>query len=379
MPSPPTTDDAPIEFMPGKQSLQISSRRSEPRLTLDQERFNFLIGQIAAARKARDEWEATVSRFRQEQSQKLQPLRANLTSVCKESVYALDRLIEQPGFSRADRAALRELLCGTAEALLEANGYDAELKDLYDKHSAVDFDRAKQDELQRLKTEAEAFTGFDLGDDEAIRSEDDLVQRMYEEMAAREAAAEERRNEKTQRQRKSAAQRRSEDNAQQARQSLREIYRKLASAVHPDRESDPARREEKNALMQKINQAYAANDLLTLFETQMQLEQIDADHIGKVSAQRLRQYNKLLAEQLASVKANLKDLKTGFCMDHGMEPDAGLSFHKFNLFITRQARRLRAEIAQQQQFLRVLADKASVKRWLKQQRQFARGLDLSDD
>jgi hypothetical protein len=365
--------------MSGKHSLQTSSRVSHAPLTPEQQRFHFLTAQIEKARKSRAEWDTSILKFRQDHALKLHPLRASLAAVCRDSVFALDRLVDQPGWSRADRAALRDMLCGAADALLETNGADAELKALFDKHSKTNFDSAKQEELQRLKAQAEELTGFKLGDDEGIYSEADLVQRMYEEMAAREAADEARQNAKAQRQRKSAAQKRSEENAQLAKQSIRDIYRKLASAVHPDREPDPQRREEKNALMQKINQAYAANDLFTLFETQMQIEQLDASYISKISAQRLKQYNKLLAEQLSSLKTSLLDAETGFCMDHGLEPGSGLNPRKLGLFTQRQARRIRAEIDQQKQFMLVLADKAATKRWLKQQRAFARDSDDLDD
>ena len=359
--------------MTRKKSLQISSRpTSAAPLTLEQERFYFLIGQIEKLRKTHTKWEAQVLKFRQSRAQRLQPLRDSLTALCRDSVFALDRMIDQPGWSRPDREALRDMLCGTAEALLEANGEDAELKALFDKHSGIDFDTAKQEELQRLKAEAEGITGINLGDAEGIRSEEDLVQRMYEEMAAQEAAAQARQDAKAQRQRKSAAQKRSEDNAQLARQSLREIYRKLASAVHPDREPDPVRREAKNALMQKINQAYAANDLLTLLETQMQIEQMDASHISKASTQRLRQYNKLLAEQLANLKATIGDLEEGFRMEYGLHSDSDLTPQKLGSLIQHHARRIRAEVTQQQQFLRMLADKAATKRWLKERKRFAR-------
>lgn len=361
--------------MSGRKSLQISSHASEPRLTLEQERFNFLIGQIEKVRQSRAAGEAVILKFRQDQIQKLQPLRATLTATCRESVFTLDRMVDQPGWSRAERAALREILCGTADALLEANSEDHELKALFDKHSRVDFHTGKQDELQRLKAQAEELTGIDLGGAEGIHTEEDLVQRMYEEMAAREAAEEARQSAKAQRQRKSASQKRTEDNVQLAKQSLREIYRKLASAVHPDREPDPQRRAEKNALMQKINQAYAANDLLTLFEAQLQIEQTDAVNVTKFSTHRLKQYNKLLAEQLATLKAAIKDMELGFCMDHGLHPVDGLTPQALTLVIRRQARRVRAEIAQQEQFLRVLANKAATKRWLKQQRGFATGYD----
>ena len=356
--------------MPRKNSLQISTRVVSTKLTPEQERFNFLIVQVEKARTALVEWEAAVAVFRQTRLQKLQPLHDSLNSACRESVFAVDRLLDQSGWSRAERAELREILCGTADVLLEVNGADEEIKALYDKHSDVDFDTSKQDELQRLKAEAEEFTGLDLGDDEGILSEEDLVERVYREMAAREAAQAERKEAKAQRRRESAAKRSGEDSAQLARQSLREIYRRLASAVHPDREADPVRREEKNVLMQRINQAYAANDLLTLFEAQMQIEQIDAGAIAKVSQQRLRQYNRLLAEQLTQSKEKLRESKAAFVMDHGLEQHSEAHPQKMRLVIQKQARRLRAEIARQQQFLRVLASKASTRRWLKQQRRF---------
>lgn len=364
--------------MSAKTSLKISSHTFDARLTPEQERFNFLIAQIAKARQARTDWDASLLKFRQDHAQKLRPLRASLTEACRESVFALDRLIDQNRWSRSERSTLQDMLCATADGILEANGNDAELKALFDKHSRIDFETAKQEELQRLKEEAEEITGLNLANDAGIRTEDDLVQRMYEEMAAREAAAEARQNAKAQRQqqRKSPAQKSAEDSAQQ---SLREIYRKLASAVHPDREFDPQRRAQKNALMQKINQAYAANDLLTLFETQMQVEQIDAGHIGKTSGQRLKQYNKLLAEQLTEARATIRDMEASFCIDNGIQPTSGLDPQKLSQLILRQARQLRAEIARQQQFLRVLNDKAATRRWLKQQARFAQGNAWFDD
>ncbi len=51
---------------------------------------------------------------------------------------------------------------------------------------------------------------------------------------------------------------RREAEAQQATQSVREVYRKLASALHPDRETDERQREAKTALMQRVNQACAS-------------------------------------------------------------------------------------------------------------------------
>jgi hypothetical protein len=357
---------ARIAFVMTKTSVQISTRTSKGPQSLEQQRFQFLIRQIEDARKAFSDLEKRIEAFRQLRVQKLQPVRASLTRALRETIFAIDRLLDQRGWSRAEQTALREILTGTAEVVIEVAGEDPEIKAVYNKHSNLDFDTAKDEEIQRLKAEAEAVTGFDLGGDEGIRSEEDLVQRLYEKMAARETAAEERDERRT-----TKPSKRSEDNAQLARQALRDIYRKLASAVHPDRESDAARREEKNELMQRINQAYAANDLLSLFEIQIEIDQLDPEQIGNLGTQRLRHYNRLLSEQLEQLRSKLHAIEASAGADDA-DFDDGFDARKLDMRLRRQARGLRAEVARQEQLLRVLADKAATRRWLKQQRQFAK-------
>src|SRR4051794_32682076 len=108
-------------YMTSNKDLQISSRASRASHappTLERQRFDFLIGQIDKARKARAEGEASILQFRQNYAQKLQPLRSSLTAVCRESVVALDLLLDQPDWTRSERTALRQMLCGTADVLL---------------------------------------------------------------------------------------------------------------------------------------------------------------------------------------------------------------------------------------------------------------------
>ena len=362
--------------MPRSSSVTVSSRQHEARLTPEQERFRYLIREIEAVRKARAVWDKTVSKFRSEHTQRLQPLRASLRQLSRDTVTAIDGLLEETSWSRMDRTALRHILCATADALLAGNPDDAVLKELFDKHSEASFDTLKQEEMQLLKEEAEELTGLDLGDDADIRTEEELVQRMYEEMAAREAAEEANRSAHSRRRRESAASQRSAAAAQLVRQSLREIYRKLASAVHPDRESDPQRREAKNALMQKINQAYAANELLTLLEVQMEIGESDAEQLGKMSSQRLKQYNKLLGQQLQEAKTALRDAEAAFRMDFGLTNSGDIRPQKLTLITQRQARAIREEITRQREFLSLLSNRAATKRWLREQRRYGFDADF---
>jgi PIN domain nuclease of toxin-antitoxin system len=301
------------------------------------------------------------------------PLIVQLEAGQREWAFALDRLLGQPGWTKAERALMRELVCDGAAELLDADGEaDPALKALFDKHSDTDFDTEQQQTRLAMKDMVEAMTGMDLGDDADIASDEELFKRLHEGIAA-EIESERDPSNATHAapkpRRKSPAQKQREADAQLATQSIREIFRKLASALHPDRETDPVQRAAKTALMQKVNQAYAANDLLTLLELQLQIEQVDASHIAGASAQRLKHYNKVLAEQLAELKHEVERVEAGFRIDFGLEMGWGLKPNKLIMFIDNNTRHLRAELATQQREMRMLEDKAATKRWLKRQQQ----------
>ncbi|MDB6002785.1 MAG: DnaJ protein, partial [Rhizobacter sp.] len=215
----------------------------------------------------------------------------------------------------------------------------------------------------------ELATGLDLGDDEGISSEDDLLQRMEQRMQEHMQAADAEHEAKASRRPKSAAQQRRDAEAQQATQSVREVFRKLASALHPDRETDGEQRAIKTALMQRVNQAYANNDLLTLLELQLQIEQVDAAHMAGADTKRVKHYNKVLAEQLAELKTEIGRVELGFRMDFGLEPGLGLNPLKLGVQLERETQRLRFELAEMGREIERLDDVAATKRWLKRVRQ----------
>ena len=362
-------------------ALRISPNEAGPALTPPQKRFNTLIRQIEKARQTLAAWHDGIGTYRQAHAQVLLPLEDELMAARRQWVFALDELLGQPrGWTKTDRETLRELVCDAASELLHARDgsgdeEDEELKALFARHAEIDFDTDRQQMVRAMKDVAEAVTGLDLGDDEGIDTQDDLLARMQQGLQEKAAAqeAEQRSTQAARPRRKSAAEKRREVEAQQATHSVREVFRKLASALHPDRETDAQQRKVKTALMQKANQAYAANDLLALLELQLQIEQIDASHIASASAERLKHYNQVLGEQLAELKAEIEGVELRFCYDHGLEPGrTAIDPRKLGALLEQHSRQLRLELSQQQRELRMLADTAATKRWLKQQRRLLR-------
>jgi hypothetical protein len=361
-----------------RDTLQISTGQAAATSTPQHKHFNTLIRQIEQARQTLAAWHENIGLYRQAHAQVLLPLEAELMAARRQWVFALDALLGQRGFTRAERETLSELVCDCAGALLHARDGDQELKALFARHADVDFDTERQQMVRAMKDMTEVITGLDLGDDEGIETDADLLERMEQGLKERAQAEEAARGEHGERAthaargRKSAARERREAEALQATQSVREIFRKLASALHPDRESDMKQREAKTVLMQKVNQAYAANDLLTLLELQLQIEQIDAGHIANASAQRLKHYNKVLGEQLGELRTEVERVELGFRIDFGLEDGWGLNPRKLGELLEQNGRELRAELNQQQREMRMLADPAATKRWLKRQRQLLR-------
>jgi len=84
--------------------------------------------------------------------------------------------------------------------------------------------------------------------------------------------------------------------------SLSSIYKQLARVLHPDLEQDPARKKEKEALMQQLTAAYRANDMHTLLRLELEWLQHSGRDTERLSDEKLAIYNEVLREQVAALQ-----------------------------------------------------------------------------
>jgi hypothetical protein len=356
-----------FKFMvvPRIDALQIVAASDASALSAAQKRFNNLLRQIEKIRRKVADWSSGIDGYRQAHGEVLKPLQDELLAGQRRWVFELDDILGGHRWTKAERETLREVLCQAAGELLDARPEDEPLKALFDKHSDVGFDDGQREHVLAMKQMAEAMTGLDLGGDAGLDSDEDLFERMQQSLLEQAQALDEAHAAKQSKRRASAAQAKREAQAQQATQSVRDIYRKLASALHPDRETDARQRDEKTALMQRVNQAYDANDLLALLELQLQIEQIDASHIANAGEQRLKHYNQVLGEQLAELKIELERIEMQFAIEFGLRPGLTLNPLKLGQLIEQTRKAWRGELIQQQFDLRMLDDIAATRRWLK--------------
>ncbi len=365
-------------------TVAIVTGHGQPQLSKAQKAFNTLIKQIDKERARLAAWEAAIPSYQHKYASEMLPLVEASEDLQVQMVHCLDRASAQKGLTKTERRMISVLIAELAGQLVAARN-DAELKAIYNKHSGSDYDSEETANIQGMKSMLEDVLGFDLGDDLDLSSPEDILKRAEAQMQEKQAqydadrqAREARLSKRKKTAKQLAREARQQAEAQQIGQSIREVYRKLASALHPDRETDPRERDRKTALMQRANQAYQKNNLLQLLELQLEMEHIDQTAINNISEDRLKHYNKVLKEQLAELAQEIFHVEAGFRAQFGISPYASVS--PGNIL-----RRLASEIVAAQHSIRDLEkdllafeDIRKVKAWLKGIRRQP-GIDDFDD
>lgn len=288
-----------------------------------QKEFQRLIGRIERCSEQIKSWQAYSIRYNGRILREVEPLRIEFRSAQREMILLMDELLSrpQPAFllRKVHRAKLRELLLTLTDDVL-AGGADEEIQGLRERYGDSELHRGTEcDESDALRGIIEEAFGFEL-DADADASPEELLRQARRRLQEEEADFSRRAGRRSRAQQggrggngtdagstaADPARTGRGDGAKEAGQSLRYIFRKLASALHPDREPDAGARERKTLLMQRVNQAYGAGDLLTLLNLQLEIEQIDAARLSALPAGQLAHYNQLLRGQLKELEAELR-------------------------------------------------------------------------
>ncbi|AOK55442.1 molecular chaperone DnaJ [Burkholderia stagnalis] len=353
-------------------SVSIASDSGKTVLSKGQKAFNALIKQIEKRRKRLSAWEHVMPAFQKRYVDELLPLERAWTELRTTMTFRLDEASERKGLTKAEQRTISTLIANLAGDLLDANA-DARLKAIYNRHGGTDYDVEMAAEFATMKAELEAMLGIELDDDLDMSAHDEVLQHVrakLEQERARDEANKRAREARRAERQKSAKQlaKESQQQAEQVElsQSIRDVYRKLASALHPDREPDPLERERKTSLMQRVNQAYDRNDLLKLLELQLELEHIDQHAINQISEDRLKHYNKILKEQVAELDQEIRHVESHLRFAYGLSPYVEVSPDTVLLNLAREIIRREQDIRGLKEEMPLFDDLGSLKRWLKE-------------
>ncbi len=292
-----------------------------------QREFDRLVGRIEAAQALLVAWQQQPGMILAAYHTKMEPAIRDLTDAQITLIVQIDALLTSPPKSLRITARRREALTDCLLDLIGAammHSTDDTLTAIHDRYSDTPVEQLAQQDEAEQKAEIIAIFEQVFGkgsiQQAADESHGDFVARAKAQLLAemetqerREADARQRRADK--RAAKQDAKRRAETPPTQAAEHpaaeppkpdlLRTLYRKLASSLHPDRESDAAEKIRKTETMQGINAAYQNKDLLSLLKLYNQTLQSDTAATDALAEDTLREYNALLKAQLKALESQI--------------------------------------------------------------------------
>lgn len=315
--------------------VRIAPVADSKTLSKAQKQFNTLSQKIEAEKKRLLEWQDAIPTYNRKVSGEFERLVEAYNIERVKMAQLLDRAYENKLFKKTDKAKLRHLITDITAELIAEHGL-SELKDLHDKHSDVDFDTFQQegDALAGdfLKTMMEDMYGVEIDGDIDLSSPEQMADLLHEKLqirkdqeAEQQRKAKERRSQRPKSAKQLAQEAKKQEEEQSISQSIREVYRKLTSALHPDREQDSAERERKTEIMQRVNVAYTKKDLFSLLELQLEAEQIDQSHMNNIAEDRLKYINKILKGQLEELQLEVAQVEYPFKLQLDVPPYIPLS------------------------------------------------------
>ena len=330
--------------------------------------FQLQLTRIDKLKSQLDALDALAQSHRLAVHQQVKPLILRNAQCLRDMALLLDARVDGKSLSRLQRETATEMVCSMAATLAKQG--DAEMAALHDKHSRQSLAVLKQIESNELRAQLEAALSERL--DGSHASVDEMLavgmarlrQSMQADQARRQDAAAQRKAKKKPRALQAEAQAQMED----AETGLRQLFRQLASTLHPDREPDAQIRLTKTALMSEANAAYERRDLVALLQIQQKALGVDTLAEGQASDDKLAGLTQLLKQQVADLERERAKRSEGLAAEFELAPGFKLSAPALQARLQAQVSDLEAELTLMHRDLAQVQDDAGLKRWLNDQR-----------
>ncbi len=278
-----------------KVSLQ---QRAEP--SAQQKKLNRLIDQIEQQKISLSMWQNAQAEIQQHTRQKLLPVYSELHEILFQQLEQLWNMLHSHEFSKANLQQLDEKIAQLAHMLKRSKILDEEQLKLVKQIDIFYQQHEQQSSKKNKKVQSVKFELNENFDQNIELEEDDFEQYAAEQQQAREQAKQLRQQQKR------------EQAEQMAAQSLKTVYLKIAAMIHPDREQDETKKEEKTELFQQASQAYEQQDLFYLLKLQLQLEQNKGVGTKELSAEQVKFYKLALDAQSQQLDSQIDEILDSF-------------------------------------------------------------------
>ena len=366
-------------------------RQSRAPLTKAQVAFNKLLREVQHQQSRLAAWREFEQKYQQRVGTELIPRARALQAAKRNMILSCAEVLEGTHGGaiprKAERRQLIALLLEICQSFfIEVGADDEEVIRIHDEFASRSHAEIQQDAVDILRDDLKTMYGIDVPDDVGLDDLDYFVraaqssERAFAEGSEREArsnagsgaGSSHRQGSRNSRKSRNSRNEKPEDPSDlgvdtdsfDPRQSLREVYRKLASALHPDRGIDHEDRQWRTEIMQRVNQAYADADLLALLELQLEIAQIDGDHVATIPETRLQQYNQMLKDRVSQLKRDVAAITDPFRQAMGHVPRS-LTPAAVEADFNRHLLKLEADAAQLGEWAVAFRDPSYRKTWLK--------------
>lgn len=258
------------------------------------QKLNRLIDEIEQQKQLLLAWQHAQDDIRAYSQKALMPAYRELYSTLYEQMKTLWNGLSSYSFTKSNTALVEDKIQTLARLLQGSHLLSQKQLDEVEKMHVY---YRQADEYSKKKNKKKNIDTFDEPETETVQADDvfeDWNNDQYQQ--AREQA-------KLKRQQEKQAQA-----EKMVNQSLKTVYLKIASIIHPDREPDEAKKEEKTELLQRANEVYEQEDLFFLLKLQLEVEQSKNGSNKGLSTEQFKFYQQALEAQSQSLKQQMQEL-----------------------------------------------------------------------
>ncbi|MBP3979737.1 MULTISPECIES: hypothetical protein [unclassified Acidovorax] len=370
----PAAEPAPVTDSVARLKVK---KTAQGKLSPAQQRFNKLLARVDNLGRQMQDIEQLAASVRGPHLAQLSELERRIAQTQAQMLLYLHERLQRKGLSAAQQKSVR----GLVQSLLlvvQQEMDEAQWTALHAQYFPPEAQAQQAQELQDAKQQVlnamEQFLGrpLDLDGVDDLDSPQDLLEAVMRQVQADREAEQARQAERKAKRPPTEKQRKAEQHALDAKAAMRAIYRQLASALHPDRETDPAERQRKSALMAQANAANERGDLVTLLRLQLQAEQVDEAHIARMADEKLAALSLLLKEQVAVLEYEVAEAEMRLSDELGVMVTATTKAPVLAAHLQQLQHEMAHTAQTMQQDLERVRDDAELKRWLREQAALAR-------
>jgi hypothetical protein len=306
-------------------NLIVTNKKKESQSPL-QKTFHSLKKRIEILRKDCIECTKALDRHLEFYDQMLLPQERQITLFLREEIKLFSPYLKKQ-LKKQEKAILKQIIEDMFEKISTIEGpdmlLDEELSKIFEEMFGFSFQEERSSGFEEFKQQMEAKfakqgVDIDLTDIKMEGSLDEAIADVMESMMEQGAFFEENPSEaprvKTKKELKKELKKEQKalELAALQKKEIGPLYKQLAKACHPDLETDPILKLEKEALMKRITSAYEARDLHALLALELEIILADDPEKKVRSEDQLKVYNDLLQTQIVEIQGTLHRIPMEF-------------------------------------------------------------------